>query len=274
MKKTFFCDFDGTISDHDTCLMLMETFCSEGWQEFDAQWIRKEISSAECARKTFALISAGPQEIKEMLDRIKIDPFFIPFVETLHREGHQIFILSDGYDFLMDHVLEKYGLLHLVRYTNRMLLDQMPYDIACPFHNPACGQCGVCKKNLIRSLRQEDRQTVYIGDGYSDTCACQSTEGALRQKRPLAFLPGPKYSGHPLPVFCRNNSPGWPKRKSSPTFPSGEIYSRRRLWPGRAAAPFLCRKRYRGRDRSGSTDIPAAGPWTRAGPRHRPSGSG
>jgi len=202
MKKTFFCDFDGTITDRDTCLLLMETFCSDGWQEFDQQWVRKEITSAECAQKIFHLITAPPAEIQAMLAQVKIDPSFLPFLENLERKGHEIYILSDGYDFLMDSVLEKHGLLRLVRYVNRMRVDRLPYRLECPHHNPSCGQCGVCKKSLIQSLRRPDRQTVYIGDGYSDTCACQGTDVLFAKNDLYRFCQDKSIAAIPFQSFA------------------------------------------------------------------------
>lgn len=176
MKKMFFIDFDGTVTKEDVCLVMVENFCREGWKEINDKWERGEISTEECARQTFKLFNAAEDDLYRVLDTIEIDDFFKPFIELCQQEGYEVYILSDGYDLMIEYILNKYGLSYLPFFANRLIINNNRYSIKCPNINPACGQCGTCKKNILKSLKKENRQVIYIGDGYSDICVSREAD--------------------------------------------------------------------------------------------------
>jgi len=174
MKRVFFLDFDGTITKRDTCFLMVETFAGEGWKEIDEQWVRKEISTEECASMTFRLIDAGPKEVQELIETVEIDEHFLDFLHLCRKQGHDIYILSDGYDFIIDMVLKRYK-IDVPYYANQMIY-QNGFKIACPYLNPDCGQCGTCKSSLMEKLKGDAEQVIYIGDGASDTCPASKAD--------------------------------------------------------------------------------------------------
>ena len=168
MKRVFFVDFDGTITLKDTCVAMTEAFAGDSWQELDAMWQKKEISTQECATRTFQLFNADLADLRKVLDNIRIDSCFGQFIDYCRDNSYPVYILSDGYDFNIEHIMTKHG-YQLPYYANHLVYDE-GFQIHCTYHNDACGQCGTCKKSLLESLTPLGYQTVYIGDGLSDTC--------------------------------------------------------------------------------------------------------
>lgn len=173
MKKVFFIDFDGTITTVDTCTKMVATFAREGWKEIEQMWERGELTTEECANRLFALLDAKPEDISKLMKTIEIDPYFIDFLKMCQDQGHQVFILSDGYDENIRLILDRYQIV-LPYYANKMIYDN-GFRIQSPYDNKLCKKCGTCKTNLMQQL-QGDAQSIYIGDGYSDICPAEHAD--------------------------------------------------------------------------------------------------
>ncbi len=168
MNRVFFVDFDGTITRVDTCNAMVEAFATPGWEALNELWEKKQLSTDACANETFKLFHADLDDLRRLLETVEIDGCFIAFLEVCRERGDRVIVLSDGYDFNIRTIFQKYG-IDLPFYANRMTYDGR-FRIECPHLNPDCGQCGTCKTRLMKELRAPGSQTVYIGDGYSDTC--------------------------------------------------------------------------------------------------------
>lgn len=185
MKRVFFIDFDGTITHQDTCAAMVETFAAEGWREINELWEKREISTEECANRTFGLFRATLDDLRSLLETIEIDESFKPFVNFCRRMGHPIYVLSDGYDFCIEYIFNKHG-LHLPYFANR-LAYQNGFGITCPHHNRECGQCGTCKRSLMERLADPGSQVVYVGDGVSDICPAGHSRLVFAKGRLLQY---------------------------------------------------------------------------------------
>ena len=174
MDKEFFIDFDGTITTTDTCWAMVQAYARAGWEEINRQWENKEISTQECAQRTFELFDATPGELQKLVEGIDIDPFFIDFWHWCRKRDYPVRILSDGYDFNIRIILNKYR-LPIPYYANRLIYDR-GFKIECPYLNQTCGNCGTCKTALMQKLKHAHSRTIYIGDGYSDTCPARHAD--------------------------------------------------------------------------------------------------
>ena len=168
MSRTFFVDFDGTITKVDTCNAMVRAFAAPGWEALNELWEKKQLSTEACANETFKLFRADLEDLRRLLEKVEIDDCFPAFLEICRTRGDRVIVLSDGYDFNISTIFQKFG-IDLPFYANRMVYDG-GFRIECPHLNPDCGHCGTCKSRLMEELRDPKGQTVYIGDGYSDTC--------------------------------------------------------------------------------------------------------
>ena len=181
MSRTFFVDFDGTITKVDTCNAMAKAFAAPGWEMLNELWEKKQLSTEACANETFKLFHADLDDLRRLLDRIEIDDCFPAFLEACRERGDRVVVLSDGYDFNIRTIFQKHG-IDLPFYANRMVYDG-GFKIECPHLNPDC------ETRLMEELREPGGQTVYIGDGHSDTCPAGNAD--------LVFAKGALYR------YCR-----------------------------------------------------------------------
>jgi len=169
-----FCDFDGTVAKMDVGYNFFRHFSDGKSMELIPDWKSGKLSSRDCLMQEAAMVKATPEEIYNYLDRFEIDPGFPAFIE-LCRHNHILpVILSDGFDFYIKYILKKYNLAHLPLYCNKAYLENRGIRVEFPHENHNCKRCGNCKGERIaeiRSCSETPFRTVFIGDGYSDTCA-------------------------------------------------------------------------------------------------------
>lgn len=185
MKKVFFVDFDGTITQRDTCDAMVSAFARDGWQQINHLWERKEISTEECANRTFRLFNASPDDLYRLLDTIEIDQSFPAFIDYCQKADHPVYVVSDGYDFCIKYIFKKHN-INLPYYANKLIYDGR-FRISCTYHNAECGLCGTCKQALIQRLAEPGSKRIYIGDGLSDTCPAGHSDIVFAKGRLLEY---------------------------------------------------------------------------------------
>ena len=180
-----FLDFDGTITTTDVCHAMVKALAGEGWQAINQRWENREISTVECARQTLKTFrQQEPEAILQIAESIPLEKGFGAFVQAAQQAGHRLYILSDGYELYIHHLLKKAG-ISLPVYANGMVFKP-EMDIETPYSEPACGQCGVCKCKLVRRLSRNDGKSVYIGDGVSDYCPVKEVDFVFARRQLLA----------------------------------------------------------------------------------------
>ncbi|HHO76208.1 MAG TPA: phosphoserine phosphatase [Deltaproteobacteria bacterium] len=172
MHTAYFIDFDGTITTDDTASVMIKAFVAEtdypAIMQISSLWEKRQISTKQCANRAFQYINADMNSMIELLDTITIDEGFVQFLDICTRSGDKAYVLSDGFDLCIQTVFKKYA-IDIPFYANSMVYDN-GFTIVCPHANPQCGHCGVCKTSLMQSIKKASSRSIYIGDGYSDTC--------------------------------------------------------------------------------------------------------
>lgn len=181
MLYMFFVDFDGTITTRDSCDLLLQRFGAPGADAINELWESKQISTCECAQLTLGEMSLTSVEIGQLVDEVKIDPYFRDFLELCSRYAFPVLVLSDGYDQIINGVFEREQ-IDLPYWSNSLRLE--PRCTAnFPYYNQHCGQCGTCKSNLIKVMARDGFKKVYIGDGKSDFCPVSLCEVVFAKGR-------------------------------------------------------------------------------------------
>jgi 2-hydroxy-3-keto-5-methylthiopentenyl-1-phosphate phosphatase len=174
---TFFIDFDGTITKQDTCNAVTKQFALGDWEALNEMWKERKLSTEECARQTFRMFDSDEESVKTFLyDNIELDDYFIPFLNRCRKNGHDLYVLSDGYDFNINTVFRKYGIRNIPYFSNMLIIKGRSFDIDCPHSSSLCKWCGVCKTEILQKLRSKHGTAVYIGDGYSDRCPAEKCD--------------------------------------------------------------------------------------------------
>lgn len=171
-----FVDFDGTITQTDVGEAMFTRFGDvEKSQAWIDEWLEGNLSSSELWLLLCTTVNGFEEnEFDLFLDEISIDPEFKNFVKYCEREGFELRILSDGFNYYIDKILKREGLSHLEVYCNQLTFDDDKKLIPVfPFTDEECVQCGNCKRNHILNFSGTDDYTFYIGDGNTDICPVQ-----------------------------------------------------------------------------------------------------
>jgi len=171
-----FVDFDGTISTTDVGESMFQYFGDkEKSIEFVNNWVEQKINSSQLWKLLCSTVT-NFNEIKfdEFLDKISIDPAFPSFVHMCKSEGFELRILSDGFDYYINNILRRENITGLEVYSNKLIIDKNNnITPEFPYTDEECKRCANCKRNHILNFSSEEDFTIYIGDGYTDTCPAQ-----------------------------------------------------------------------------------------------------
>ncbi len=167
MQRIFFIDFDGTITRKDVCEAMVENLRRTGGRRLTI-YGKCEISTEECANRTFRLFRAGLEDLDVLLDTIAIDRQNSRTLLITAVQRAILYILSDGYDYIIEYILKKHNLR--VEYFSNKLIYNDGFAIYCPLHNPECGICGTCKSTLMTRLNRKAAR-LYTSATELRTCA-------------------------------------------------------------------------------------------------------
>lgn len=167
-----YCDFDGTITTLDATDAVLEAFALPAWREWEARWVKGEITSQECLARQIELIQADRDTLIEFAANLPIDEGFLALDRRCTEAGIPLTIVSDGIDLLVEAVLRRHGLLHLSVFSNHLRWgDNGRPTLSFPFAEKTCESgAGTCKCSLTRQADPRSARPVYIGDGRSDQC--------------------------------------------------------------------------------------------------------
>lgn len=199
MKYVFFLDFDGTITVEDTCDMLLKRYGNQESLALNRRWERKEIATRECARLLFRQMDLTPAALSQLVGEVELDPGFKALLGFCEQRGYPVFILSDGYDQIIQGVIQREN-IQIPFYCNNLVFDG-DYTVSFPNHNPDCGQCGTCKRKLIEQRSSPGTQGVYVGDGYSDFCAAATCEVVFAKGKLWDYCRAKNIPAYPYETF-------------------------------------------------------------------------
>ena len=171
-----FLDFDGTITKNDVGEEIFKKFLAEDIvKKIVDDLLTDKISARECWESLCKSVQA--------IDKIEFDKFILSqevdstihrFVDYCDKNGFQIFVLSDGFDYYIEKILQREKLNHLKFFSNQLVFtDERKLIPSFPFFNADCRSSANCKRTHIIENSSEEDYTVFIGDGNSDIDAIQ-----------------------------------------------------------------------------------------------------
>jgi 2-hydroxy-3-keto-5-methylthiopentenyl-1-phosphate phosphatase len=182
------CDFDGTVAKTDVGHSIYTRFGDERWEEINKRWRRGEMSSKDCLIGEYSLIDASEQEVKEYVSEMEIDPGFIDLVATCRDNDIPIAVASDGFDFYIHVLLEKYGISDIEVFCNGMEFNGRKVELSFPFYDQGCGVCGNCKKLHVQRFKDDSKKVIYVGDGLSDRFAARASDVVFAKDELMEYL--------------------------------------------------------------------------------------
>ena len=169
-------DFDGTIVDIDTAVVVLTHFAEENWTIFDEQFEKGEITLEECLQQEFSTVRTSKTRILKEIERIpSLRPNFDKLAQFCKTLKIPLIIVSAGLDFVINHFLEQKGLQKLVEvYVPKARITATGIKFSFP---SLLDKASVSfKDDLVRYYKRQGKKTVYIGDGFADFNAARNAD--------------------------------------------------------------------------------------------------
>ncbi|MDP9331119.1 MAG: HAD-IB family phosphatase [Actinomycetota bacterium] len=164
-------DFDGTACTVDVAEQMLIAFGDPSWSDYDEAVDRGEIGLREAIQAQNAMIDATREDLVSFaLANCPLDPTFAPFVEWLEIQDVPAAIVSDGFGFYIEPILQAADLAHVPVFTNQQLVDAAGRPAGLRFVNahPDCVGCGTCKMLAVQRYRAEYGALAFVGEGKTD----------------------------------------------------------------------------------------------------------
>ncbi len=171
-KLLIACDFDGTITRHDTLHLIVEEFGTRGlWASIEPRLRAGEVTLEQAMQEEFASVRATPDQVRDLVLReAGLRPGFPELVAWAEGEGHRLVVFSSGFRSVIEAALGHWGLGRLPVVSHEALFTPEGCTLVWSDRGDACGECGRrCKRHDLRAHLDGDT-LVYVGDGVSDRC--------------------------------------------------------------------------------------------------------
>lgn len=160
-----FCDFDGTITNRDSIVLLTEHF--GGGPRLRSNVLKLiqsgRITVFEAIQRELKTVRVDWETARSFLDaEIVVDPTFADFVKWCGQHRIPLQVVSSGLRPVVDHFLRDFN---LTSFAHPVVIKPTGWEY---LHDKQ-----VRKERLLQACRQDSgpqTKIVYIGDGTSDVC--------------------------------------------------------------------------------------------------------
>ena len=179
MSIQVFCDFDGTITNNDNIMSIMEKFAPPEAEEVKNKILSQELSIQEGVSQLFQLIPTNLHDdiIQYLIATAEIRSGFHEFIQFVKENNISFYVISGGMDFfvypLLQGIIPKEQIYcNETDFSAEFITVKWPHscDDHCQNH------CGLCKSSLIRKLSDTDDFHIVIGDSITDLQAAKQAD--------------------------------------------------------------------------------------------------
>ena len=188
-----FCDFDGTITQLDVTDQILTQLAHPSWREIEQQWMQGLIGSRECLERQIALVDAPVEELHAVIDSVAIDAEFTAFCKFARKRDLPLYILSDGFDYVIRRILKGAGVDRHFRvganlFASALRMEGRRLEPSFPTRpNPARTVAPLASRPSFERLRDARRPVIFVGDGMSDRFAVEAADVVFAKRHLLAY---------------------------------------------------------------------------------------
>jgi len=177
-KPLIFCDFDGTITQKDSLVHLLDKFAGPDWRNIELRVKSGLIGSRISLVEEFDLFRGTWDDVRVSLDRdIEIDPYFPVFLNYCKENSYEFVILSGGFKQFIEYILKKYAISSVPYHANEISFSGNRAKIEYPYKPNGCAECGHCKTQHLKKAKMAGfAPIIYIGDGTTDRCPAKISD--------------------------------------------------------------------------------------------------
>tara|TARA_B100000029_G_C17556370_1_gene951810 strand:+ start:707 stop:1366 length:660 start_codon:yes stop_codon:yes gene_type:complete len=196
-------DFDGTVTDEDVGVGILDTFSLEDWRVYEKLYLSGEISLRDClAGEYTTLPSDEPRLTQYAVSETEIRDGFREFVDYCNSHEWPTLIVSGGLDFYIRAILNKNGLTSQEFVSGHAVFSggdrlSIRWDKE-PF---SCLRNGTCKCYYVSKMAAAGYQVVFIGDGITDTCVADKADYVFARHRLASYCEDNNIAFHYFNTF-------------------------------------------------------------------------
>jgi 2-hydroxy-3-keto-5-methylthiopentenyl-1-phosphate phosphatase len=175
MKSIILIDFDGTIINEDSVVLILEQFASGNWRKYDDLLLADEITLEECLKKQFATVTESEEEIIAFLQsKIVFRVGFPEFIAKCTKNKIPLLIVSAGIDFVIKYSLTSISNASVPLVTAKITSHSAGYAFNFPpLKYPKSKNF---KEDLVKQYKRNNYQVTFIGDGIGDYYAIKGAD--------------------------------------------------------------------------------------------------
>ena len=181
-------DFDGTITERDTLVDIVQEQAPDVFEQVEEDLQAGRISLRECIAREFQAVRGPHDEIvARAVSRVRVRAGFPDLVASAQSAGHRVVVVSSGFESIIRPVLQREDVpaVDVVAHDVRFAPDGSAVEFR---HGEICTVCDQeCKRSVVDGLR-DGGTVVYVGDGYSDRCAALAADRVFARRELAAYL--------------------------------------------------------------------------------------
>lgn len=165
-------DFDGTITDRDTNVEIINKFGDRKAVEIEKNHMSDEYDKLGVVQLIFDRIKLSEDEyVNYILNNFNLTEGFLDFYKEAKANKIDLAIISGGFTNGIYPFLEKYSIKDIPVYANSLSFQGK--DIKVDFYDKdknccANGPCGNCKVKRYEEFKNKYNKIIFIGDGHTD----------------------------------------------------------------------------------------------------------
>lgn len=183
-----FCDFDGTITERDMIITIMERFGAPGWETTKDQILNQEISIQQGVGQLFHGISSTLRdEVAAYAHEVAIIRAGFPeFLAYCKEQEIDFWVTSGGIDFFVKPLLAPYEIANPI-YCNGSDFSGETIEVTWPHacDDQCSNGCGMCKPTVLRKFPEQDLYKIVIGDSITDLQAAKQADFVIARSKLL-----------------------------------------------------------------------------------------
>lgn len=165
----FISDFDGTMSKKDFYSIIIDDYIGEEGRNYSVEWRKNNKVDVPFLNKIFSWHKFSDDELKEVLEKVQIDPYTKELYQFVKDQNGDFLILSAGFNYYIERALKRDGLDELKLITNEGVYENQGFimkpDTTKKYYSPVYG---VDKERVVLENKKEYQKVFYAGDSEPD----------------------------------------------------------------------------------------------------------